>query len=176
MTDLQDMGLGFTSSGPERDAADLQVCSEVVRELNRYLPAEFDERAAFTGEYSERFSKRQAVGQAIGNGLDIDGARSFAEMSPAAFGEWRAAVTEFEAREAQNLQMLVWTLRTLYRLRDAGFDVDAIAEMVGNVLTDQWKCNPQRIPLRHDADWRAWAERGGRHRGLRFLPMTWRFV
>lgn len=156
----------YTSTGRERDIAVWTSCEDVVRNLDAYREAPFVETQALREKHDFLERLRE---------LDYDMLRDAAQTDPMAFGTYRNAVLDLEGSNARKLQVLVWTLRELYRLRDLPSCsnpslIDPLTESVGNALHFSWKLAD--VPL--DGDYRDWAVKNTRRYDL--LPRSWRYV
>lgn len=154
------------ATGLDRDIAEWQACTDVVRNMDAYAPKSFAAPEGWNERDWEKLNQWRSA-------ENIDELRELANASPKVFGTWLVAVTNHEAAEASKLETLVWVLRTLYRLRDQSTDtalVDKLATRIGDALVMVWKC--QTVPL--EGDYRAWAIRHTRL--YRDLPRHWRFL
>lgn len=144
----------------ERVQAELTVCGEVVRHLNTYRP-------------------HQVPG--MPPELRAFGTMTFDEMREALTGRagpvysrHLAEVTDAEAGNAQRLQVLVSTVRTLARLRGKAADtgtVDRCLETIGNWTVRVWGVSP---PLAADVDVSAWCRKQTWRPDA--LPFAWRHL
>lgn len=92
------------------------------------------------------------------------------------FGAYRNAVLEYEGACAKQLDALVWSLRTLMRLRDKpGANtarIDAVSGPLMALLSEHWQV-PEDV-LAQSAKDRNWSQKHTRQ--LELLPLAWRYV
>lgn len=153
------------SSGRERDIATWEACTNVVRDITVYREEGF--------VLADDLSKKLTWIESLRN-MNIDTLTMAAQSDPFVFGQYRNAVWDNEGANARKLQVLVWVLRTLYRLRDlesADADIiDPLAQRVSEMLHFEWRV--KNVPL--EGDYRDWATRSTRRYDL--MPRVWRFV
>ena len=155
----------LAGQGRERDIAAWRTCADVVSRLAAYAPGNLTEPDGWTQSDRDALSSlRRLQGEEL-----AAAAANIARV----FGAWRCHVTEHETAEARKLEMLVWTLGELYKLRERASEpakVDSLAVRIGDVLVLAWRAPD--VPT--SGDYRKWAQRCTRR--MDALPRAWRFV
>ena len=127
-----------------RDAAELVVCQEVLRNLHAYMPQNVPTMPLALEAF--RHMDFDDMHKAL---RDPDTAR--------VFGAFRFEVTEIESANAQRLQVLCSTVQSLLRLRPRMPDpssIDRALEQVGSWVYERWGVD---APLQGDV--RLWARK-----------------
>lgn len=144
--------------GRERFRAQWLACCEVVDHPDWYTPLPFDVQPQLLGHTNPQDLRDRGT----------DGERATA--LGVVFGQWRAHVTETEARNAGRLQTLAITLQTLADLHYKSTSPDAVAGRIaalGAFVERGWRVS---VPM--SGDIRTWASRVTRRYDL--LPREWR--
>lgn len=106
---------------------------------------------------------------------DVDELRSAAQMFPVDFAVWRTHCHDLEAKNAARLQVLVWVLQILYKMRtdpDLAEIAGTMADKVANTLDRHWGIRSHDIPI--DSPYREWCTKVTRN--YRMLPKLWRYL
>jgi hypothetical protein len=146
----------------DRDMATWSLWLEVRQNMGAYLPAKEPAPSHQIGELSK---------------LELSEARALLHDSDNskiafAFGQWRAVVTEHEARNAGRLMALAQLVQALTaaRLRASKPEaVDQALAQLGEFIARQWRTD---VPLGGDV--RTWSSRITRRPDL--LPFVWREI
>jgi hypothetical protein len=149
--------------GRERFRQQWLACCEVVENPDSYVPAPYEERAPLLDFLTPK-DLEQHVEQAR---MD---ASAVSKNIATAFTQWRLHVTEVEAQNAQRLQTLASTLRTLSDLYGKSSDPEQVSARIaelGMLLERRWRL---AVPL--NGDIRTWAVCMTRRYDL--LPREWR--
>jgi hypothetical protein len=175
--DWADLALRLVAAGPEdRAALEFKACHQALQNKPRLVPGQWVPPDPWSEGDSRQVHSLRALTDTFRSGgklvFNYDAFRVSAEACGAAFTRWRNAVHDFEADEASKLTTVMWTYRTLFRLRDE-LDVamvDRMASVVADALEREWACTV--VPL--EGDYREWAVRSTRRYDL--LPRQWRYV
>lgn len=139
-----------------RDMAWWNHCHAVSQNLEAYLPVGCgDPPIALRPFYDDLTALREELGK---------------PDTAALFGQWRARVTETEARNARNLEVLIGVVNKLREMRDRAVDGARVDELVRQI--SHFVVSEYRVIMPRDVQPRLWAIR--QMRRLDLLPVEWR--
>lgn len=139
-----------------RDMAWWDHCESVSQSLGAYMPVGCgDPPVALRPYYDDLTALREDLGRA--------------EIA-ALFGQWRAHVTETEARNARNLEVIAGVVNRLREMRDRAVDGARVDELVRQL--SHFVVSEYRVIMPRDVQPRLWAIRQARR--LDMLPAEWR--
>ena len=157
------------AKGPAADVARWDACCGATAQADQLAPWP----SCSPDGWSQ--AKDQAI-DALRGLSDIDKVRGMAQSTcPRDFGVWRAHCQDIEARNAARLQVLVWVLQTLFKMRHDSELADVAGQMadkIGNTLERYWRIKTQDVPI--NTAYREWCTRVTMDYAA--LPKMWRYV
>lgn len=144
----------------ERDVAWWTHCDGLTQSLNAYMPIGCgDPPLALRPFYSDLQGLIDELGK-------NDGRNDIAVL----FGQWRAHVTEIEARNARNLEVLAGAVQRLRAMRERAVDETRVDEVIREL--SHFAVSEYRVILPYDMQPRIWSVKQTRRSDL--LPGEWR--
>jgi hypothetical protein len=151
-----------TQQTVERDVAWWEHCEAVSKALDSYMPIGCgDPPLALRPFYTDL----PALIEELGKG---DGRNDTAAL----FGQWRAHVTDNEARNARHLEVLAGAVQRLRSMRDRALDESRVDDMIREI--SHFAVSEYRVILPVDLSPRLWSVKQTRRYDV--LPGEWRVL
>jgi hypothetical protein len=153
--------------GREADVASWKSIQHLTRNLDGFRPG------VFRGPAVDHAGATALNTLSSHPEWDEQQVRGLVTSIPKVFGDYRSAVTDFEASEAAKLETLAWALRKLAEIKTFSTNPGAVEDLesrLGAFLWSAWKI--KSVPMTGDV--RPAAARKTRRYDL--LPATWRFA